>query len=102
MIVQYLKRIISGYNIFLIIFGSIGNMITIYICSKKNMRSTSTFKLYAFNSVFDILSLYPWNISQFLEYYFDLDIENMNLFWCEFNHFIQFTAFELSAWFLVN
>lgn len=100
MLIYYLKRIFASYNIVLIVFGSIGNLLTCFICLKKNMRSIPTFKLYAFNSVFDVLSLYPWNVSQFFGNFLRIEL-GKNLIWCMLANFLQYSAYEISAWFLV-
>ncbi len=96
-----LKKIVSSYNIFLIIIGTIGNILTAIICLQKDMRKISTFKLYAFNTISDTICLYPWNIRQFVLYFFDTDLETTYLWWCIGASYVQFSTFELSAWILV-
>ena len=97
-----LKKIVSIYNLFVTIIGTLTNTLTIMTCFQKDLREISTFKLYAFNAISDIVSLYPWNIRQFILYNFGLDLETTFLWWCIGASYIQFTTFEISAWLLVT
>ena len=96
-----LKKIVSAYNIFLIITGTIGNIFTICIFMKKEFRM-ACFRLYIFNIIYDTFGLYHWNIRQFFLYYWNIDYQNVYLFYCSFTTYAQISCFEISAWFLVR
>ena len=100
-VILALKKIVSLYNFFLIIIGTITNLLTVITCLQKDMRKISTFKLYAFNAISDTVALYPWNMRQLILYIFGRDLETTFIWWCIGASYIQFSAFELSAWFLV-
>jgi hypothetical protein len=95
------KKIIAAYNMILIVFGTIGNILTITICLRKRLRKINTFKLFAFNALLDTIGLYEWNLRQFVLYYFNIDLSFTYLWYCNLSSFLQYVSFETSAWFLV-
>ena len=101
-IYDILKKIVSAYNMFLIIAGTLFNLFTIFIFMKKEFRITSAFRLYIFNIIFDTFGLYHWNIRQFILYFWKIDYQNVYLFYCSFTSYAQISSFEISAWFLVR
>lgn len=101
-LVNLLKKVVSVYNLILIITGSLTNILTLITCLQKDIRKISTFRLYAFNAISDTLNLYPWNIGQFVWYFLGTELGATYLWWCIGAAYIQFTTFELSAWLLVT
>ncbi|CAF1124331.1 unnamed protein product [Brachionus calyciflorus] len=49
----------------------------------------------------DILSLYWWNLNNFLKEYISIDLLTINKYFCKIGNFIQFTSLQISAWILV-
>ena len=100
-LVNLLQKIISGYNFFIAIVGTFANLLTCHICLRKKLKRFTTFKLYAFNSVSDMIGLYQWNIFQFVLYNFHVNLQH-NLWYCYMCSYLQITTFEISAWLLVK
>ena len=101
-LVLTLQKVISAYNGLLIILGTIGNILACHICLKKSLRQVSTFKLYAFIIMIDTISLYHWNLNNFIDIFFKLSLENTYLWYCYFASYFQVTTFEISGWILVK
>ena len=88
------------YSLIITILGTICNILILYICMKSSTKSTLILLRYlSFN---DILTLYFWNISHFIESSFLIDIQNYNIYLCKFGSWIQYSSLQSSAWILVN
>ena len=92
-------KIISAYELLLIILGTIGNILILIVC--LNLRN-STFILMRFLAVADLISLYFWNLNHFTTAFFGLDLQNFNFYYCKIFEFIQFSSLQISAWILVS
>ena len=98
------KSVLEGfliYNLSLIIFGTIGNLTILFVCLRKKMRKVATFQLYAFYTVSELIGLYPWNMTNIINYYFELNLEYTSKFLCHFISYVQYCSFEISSWILV-
>lgn len=60
------ERAVSVYSLLLVIVGTAANALLLYLCLQKKLRNINTFKLFAFVSISDTLSLYGDFISYFL------------------------------------
>lgn len=99
-----LAKISAVYNLFLMIAALILNPLVLFVCIKSNrLRSHSTFKLLAFNSVNDLLVCLAWNWECFTNTFFDLLEPWRSLFYCEWiSTFIEFSTLEFTSWMLVS
>ncbi len=88
------------YSFFILILGTIGNLIIAYV-SIKSTKASSTFILFRYLAFSDTLCLYFWNLSHFIDSSFSLDIQNYNIYLCKFGSWIQFSSLQSSAWILV-
>ena len=95
-----LEKILGLYTLLLIVIGTITSLLSIYICFR--LRQTSTFVFLAFLSLSDILTLYYWNLTHFINSYTNIDFLNFNYWVCKFGSYFQFTSLQISAWLLVN
>ena len=90
--------VLGIYKIFLIVAGTIGNLLIFIVCVK--LKDNTTFMLLRFLSISDMISLYFWNLSQFTSALFNFDMQNFNFYYCKFFEFAQFTSLQVSAWIL--
>ena len=95
-----LWQIISAYSLWLIIFGTIGNTITIYVCYQ--LRKNTTFVFLAFMAWSDLFTTYNWNLSIFISAFFSIEIFGTSMFMCKCGFFVQYSSLEVSAWLLVR
>ena len=91
-------KIIGAYDSALIVVGTIANLI-IFVVSLKLTQNT-TFIFLLFMSVSDTVALYFWNMNHFLTAYFQIDLQNLNVYWCKIGHFYQISSLHISAWLL--
>ena len=103
-LIDLINKIFSTYNLFLILASFILNPLVLFICLKsKRLRSTSTFKLLAFNSVNDILTVIGWNQESFTNAFFAFYPYSRSLAYCRFvSVFIQFSSLEIESWLLFS
>ena len=98
---EIFNRVIGAYALFILIFGTIGNIITSLICFRKRLRKTTFFCFMSIISILDIFSLYTWNLSSFLIPYFNIMHDFSSVPWCKISSFMQFFSLQSSAWLLV-
>lgn len=103
-IIDTLGKALAIYNLLLIVAGIVLNPIVLYICLKsKALRSSSTFKLLAVNSVNDLINCIAWNMECFTDTFFGLHLYSRNFFYCKWiSTFLEFTTQTLTSWMLVS
>ncbi|CAF1002959.1 unnamed protein product [Rotaria sp. Silwood1] len=97
------ELIISGIiPIFLIVIGTVGNLISIIVLLNKQNRRTSTNIYLIFLCLVDTISLYQWNLSNAVYTFTDgqKQIWNRSLFICKLSQFFPFYTLHTSAMFL--
>ena len=93
-------QILGYYALTIIILGTIGNALILYVSYR--IKQSSVFILFCYLSISDTLSLYFWNLNIFTYSTYNLDLQNYNLYSCKFGNWIQFSALQTSAWILVK
>jgi hypothetical protein len=99
-VLQVFKKIFGTYALLLILCGTISSLMSFYICIR--LKQNPTFIFLSFLTVSNIVSLYFWNLDNFLQAYLNIDLLNYDLWLCKFGSFYQFTSLQISAWLLVN
>ena len=92
--------VLAIYCLWLNIFGTVGNLVAFYIC--RQLRKNTTFVFLSFICLTDLVSLYFWNINNFISVYFGIDLQGYNIYSCRIGYFVQFTSLHTSAWLLVS
>jgi hypothetical protein len=95
-------KIFGTISLLLIIFGTIGNLISMRICLKDSLYSVPTFVFYVFMLANNILCLYFWNLNHFIQSYFNIIIEDFGEWPCKLLGVLQFSSLQSFAWFLVT
>ena len=97
------ELIIGGViPIVLIVTGTFGNLISVFILLKKENRQTTTGIYLIFLCLMDTISLYQWNLGRAL-YTFTNSQQTMwgrSLFMCKLSQFFPFYTLHTSAMFL--
>ena len=89
------------YPLPLITIGTIGNLLTIYIYTRKEFTRSSTGFYFSFSAIIDTSMLYFGLLKYFLEGIWETDIHYESEFNCKFFRFtVNFLA-ETSAWIIV-
>lgn len=96
---QILNKIFGVYAIFLTISGTIANLLSCIVCFR--MRKNTTFIFLTFMTISDMVSLYWWNINNFLKEFASIDLLTINMYVCKVGNYLQFTSLQISAWILV-
>ena len=100
---QTAELIVAGIiPTFLLVGGTIGNLLSIIILLRKDNRRTSTNIYLIFLCLMDTLSLYQWNLNYIVYEFTDgvHDILNHSLFLCKSGLFLSFYTLHASAMFL--
>jgi hypothetical protein len=97
----FVTHCLSIYALLLIIVGTVGNVLTIVVLLRRNLRRFSTGRYLISVSLCDLISLYGWNLNNF--YKFNLsatnqNIEDLSLIHCRIISFVTFVALQLSSW----
>jgi len=92
--------LLGGFAMALVILGTIGNMVTIFV-SVKSQNKNSTFVLFRYLALNNAFALYFWNLSHFTAL-LNFDLQSFNLYVCKFGSWIQMSSLQSSAWVLVK
>ena len=95
-----LIQFLAAYSLWLNIFGTICNLLAFYICCL--LRQNTTFVFLAFICITDTITLYYWNLNNFLSVFFEIDLQSLSMYSCRIGYFFQFTSLQISAWQLVK
>ena len=101
-IIEIFEKIFAIYSLFLIIFGTLANLLSIFVCLNKRLVKTPTFIFLTFMLVSDTFSLYFWNLNHFVYVYFGYIFESFGIEICKFFFIAQLITLQNSAWFLVS
>ena len=84
----------------LLIFGTIGNLLNLYILSQKSLRANSCSFYFLSSTIANLVCLWCGLFTRMLSGY-SLDPAGINDIACKFRYFITYMALALSACFLV-
>ncbi|CAF3034785.1 unnamed protein product [Rotaria sp. Silwood2] len=99
---QYIVvRGLSIYALILIIVGTLGNLLTIVILCRRNLRRYVTMRYLIAVSICDIISLYGWNLNNFYKFTISsnlTNIEDFSIAHCRIISYVTFVGLQLSSW----
>lgn len=103
-LISIFTSIFAWYHLFLMISSIILNPLIAFVCIKsRNLRSTSTFKLLAFNSINDIIVCFEWNLADFVNTVIGYNLSRRSLVYCRLaTYFLQYSTLNLSSWMYVS
>ncbi|KAI0984174.1 hypothetical protein GJ496_001129 [Pomphorhynchus laevis] len=94
--------IIALYAAFLLIFGTIGNMLSLYILLVKIKPHTRSIVITALLCIPETIILYTWNMNyiyrELIRRQSYMNLEETSLIHCKLISFIAYTSFHCSAW----
>ena len=96
---QIYYHIMGLYDVFLALFGTLGNILVFIIAFR--LRKTTTFVFLVFLAVVDSLTLYWWNLDDFRYIYFGSSAQEGSVYGCKILNYFQLTSMESSAWLLI-
>ena len=85
----------------LITLGSIGNILSIIVLTRKSIRKSTTALLLAFLAFTDILVLYVGLLRHWIYHVFDYDIRHFSESTCKIHLWLVYTCLDLSAWIIM-
>ena len=109
---EIITNILSAYAMVLIVFGTVGNLWASFICFRPPLQKVSSFRILSILFIFEIFSLYTWNLDIFLKFFVENKgvettiesiniIESLNLVTCKIFAFLQFYSLQCISWFLM-
>ncbi|KAJ8311621.1 hypothetical protein KUTeg_010976 [Tegillarca granosa] len=85
----------------MIVFGTIGNILSIKVLTRRNIRGTNSFVFLTVLAVSDTMVLYSGLLRQWILYTFEVDIRHVHPMLCKTNIFFVYFTLQFSAWLLV-
>ncbi len=82
---------------FIIFFGIIGNILNIFIFSRKTLKSNSTFRFLLYLSVFDLLVLLVCAPDAFLRFGYQIHIRQLSIYTCRLHTFFTYLFTHASS-----
>lgn len=97
---QDLQKVFGVLSFILLFSGTIGNLFSCYVCHR--IKNNSTFTFLTFMTIADLLTLYYWNLNNFLSQFTRINLLLTNLWVCKIGNYVQFSSLQCSAWILVR
>ncbi|CAF0885451.1 unnamed protein product [Rotaria sordida] len=100
---NFIIRSFSLYALALVIIGTFGNILTIIILCRRNLRRYVTMRYLIAVSVCDIITLYGWNLNNFYKFTIstaNTNLEEISLLHCRVVSYLTFVGLQLSSWYL--
>ena len=94
---------VAIYALFLIIIGTVGNVLTIIILLRPNLRKLTAMRYLIAVAIADLCALYSWNLNLFYKHLINAyqnDLEDSSIISCRILSFIGFVSLQLSSWYL--
>ena len=87
---------------FLILLGTIGNILSIVVLTRKSIKISTTMALYlTFLAFSDLLVLYTGLLRQWILYVFKYDVRHLSEAACKIHMWLLFTLRDFSGWILL-
>ena len=96
---RFIRFLREDTSLIWIIFGTVGNMLTLFVLCKPNMRKHSTFTYLTILSLCDTLALYFGLFRDYLVYKYNIDVYGDYL--CKFHVFFFYFVLHMASWLLV-
>ena len=94
------RQILAGYAVFVMIFGALACLVSFLVCIK--IKNNNTFIFLTYLSAVNVFTLYNWNLNAFFAIFYNIDFQNLHIFFCKMGDFIQFSSLQASSWLLVS
>ena len=91
----------SVIGVTITLVGTILNIFTVYICTRKSLWYIPQFQFVIYMSIADSISLYFWNISEFTITFFGAAVGDFNEIACKTTSFLQYFSTQSSVYVLV-
>ncbi|CAF1334467.1 unnamed protein product [Adineta steineri] len=98
---SFIIQSLSIYALILIIVGTVGNLLTIIVLLRRNLRRLVTIRYLIVVSICDTISLYGWNLNSFYKFNIsstNQNLEDVSLIHCRVISFMTFVSLQLSSW----
>lgn len=96
---RFIRFLREDTSLIWIIFGTIGNLLTLLVLCKQRMRKHSTFTYLTILSLCDTLVLYFGLFRDYLVYKYKIDVDGDYL--CKFHVFFFYFVLHMASWLLV-
>ena len=85
----------------LIVFGTVGNILSILVLTRKSIRKSTTALFLTFLTLSDLAVLYTGLLRQWIFHTFDFDIRHLSEVVCKVHTWLVYSSLDLSAWILI-
>ncbi|XP_052796430.1 FMRFamide receptor-like [Mya arenaria] len=85
----------------LIMFGTVGNSLTIVVLTRKSIRASTTALFLTVLAFSDLIVLYSGLLRQWLIYLFTTDVRHVSEAGCKINMWLVYSSLDFSAWILI-
>ena len=85
----------------LIVVGTIGNILSILVLTRRSLRMSTTALYLTFLAFSDLCVLYTGLLRQWLFYLFEYDVRHVSSAGCKIHIWLLYTSLDFSAWILI-
>ena len=86
---------------FLLLLGTIGNILSIVVLTRKSIKISTTALYLTFLAFSDLLVLYTGLLRQWIIYVFKYDVRHVSEAVCKIHIWLLYTSLDFSAWILI-
>ena len=86
----------------LLVAGTIGNLLSVIVFSRKNMRKSTTNIYLLALSIADLIFLYASLTREWIVYAFNYDIRTANKWTCKLQYWLYYVTSDFSVWILTT
>ncbi len=94
-------QFVGYFSIFLIVYGTISNLLVFSVCMRKRLRQTPLFVYLSFKVICDTVPLYTFGFNPYFLFTFGYNIGDINIYLCRLATYLTYTVEETAAWLMV-
>lgn len=95
---RVVEKTLSTINMIVIVFGTLGNTLTLLLLMRKNVHKHSCMRYLAVLCFLDTCCLYTWNFSMIYSKFRRRKIEHEGPLLCRFFAFYSYSILQTSSW----
>ena len=85
----------------LILLGTIGNILSIVVLTRKSIKDSTTALYLTFLAASDLCVLYTGLLRQWIRYLFKYDVRNLSEAVCKIHIWLVYSSLDFSAWIII-
>lgn len=91
-------EVLNHFYLVIFIVGTLGNLIALFVFSRKNFQNTIFSTYYRLVTIYDILTLIQIMMDLYIHFQFNINIKIVSDFFCKFIEYYNYIIPSISVW----